>query len=789
MFKELEKIRKLCDDAVKKDQEAYKKQAYQALQKGVSGASGATLTDADIVSKQGAGDPHLNKLLDFFRLIQKHGQDKDIEKTTATFQSVFDYIDKYENEIAEDIKDQFLYVYMVAIRNGYVVSEKYTSKQAELKLLTNQELNNKTRTAFFNKEYATAIDCLKELYKRTKQDEYLHNIGTVYKQAGDPFTAYQYFQEYIERSSNARLKVVILYQMSLIQANWGDHDKALDLAMDALKLSPLVNTGYTQKNKQSIMPWVKALIEHAEYYAGEAKREGELFAFYKKHFHSPEAYFNEHDFAALTAHTEKAFIIKVDGQAYKISHSGKKGVMMSPENPNKTVSRKTVLGVTIDLKYSKEKGVRICEINSIVRSGLKGYDKAYGQPLRETELKPFYAQFNSDEPLPHEIAAGEKPARIWPMTAGQRFNGKNLPAILESCLEDEIAPSDTQNNSSYAHVLNSNYKDYFIDAFYEQHSDLFPASMVVGKDSIKADLSAMLEKHPTAQKFVVKPSHSAVSNGVIIVDRDQLVEKCEDIFIARNPKSKDERFLRDDPHPNFVVQECVHSDPVIAADNKSYDGTMRLVASMVYDHEKDDVSIEYHGAYWKLPAQDLDAKLSGPALQKAILSLPPSKLKKDQQGNRPFSAKVDDDAFQDVCDKITPLLHDYTLQCSNGEDATIEGFSKKLAERLKSPNQAPKQTMRDIAIWSNHDHYFTARARFMHDMRVDQTLPETITKRLSDLADGKLKGAKSKNTSHMRAFAKAVLGRPVPDGQSYVRGNTKRALRKRHWSIGMNAKS
>jgi hypothetical protein len=102
---------------------------------------------------------------------------------------------------------------------------------------------------------------------------------------------------------------------------------------------------------------------------------------------------------------------------------------------------------------------------------------------------------------------------------------------------------------------------------------------------------------------VIKPTGSALGNGVLIVEVTELDALLKKMLVDKELLLQEEdpalKYWATSHNQTFIVEKFYHSDAVKHSDGKLYDGTMRAVILMHYEQNK----IEYQlvDLMWKLP--------------------------------------------------------------------------------------------------------------------------------------------------------------------------------------------
>lgn len=485
----------------------------------------------------------------------------------------------------------------------------------------------------------------------------------------------------------------------------GDYEKALDLKLESFKRNP----------NQSFCPTIYGQIQDLIFIADKCNKFDEISEYINSFVRTMDL---------DTSATLNLNLVK--------SQNRKKG---------ESAPKKSILGITFDLKYSKEDGVRLCEANSLASSGLSGYKAAYNHDLRD-DLSLLYKDFSS---------LGD--ANYRDHTKGDRFNGKSRSkaSVMFQIIEDQIAPPLGYNNTQFEHYVTTMFKDLFIEKFAKKYPDLFPKSDYFAKDDFEAEMGAFLDQLNDDALVVIKPSNACVGDGVILVNKEDALDKARDLFKRRTAENESDTYLINDSHPTFIVQECAKSDPVVARDDRSYEGTMRIVVNTIFDHETGEVTPHFSGAYWKLPSLSLEEKDTLEDPRDVLFSQPPSKLKKENKTDeaRPFSAKVDDETFTAVTTALHDLVIDYTKTVH--QKTQVSEFLQNACDMFNDPTSSPSEVLSMMSYLSSME------VGPLVEYNVINEDPETYTRFFRKMEEIAV-GSGHNHPEYVRDFAKAVIG-------------------------------
>ncbi len=296
-----------------------------------------------------------------------------------------------------------------------------------------------------------------------------------------------------------------------------------------------------------------------------------------------------------------------------------------------------------DMKYSKEEGVKICEVQQGTLSVFRGIDYLNGtdclvessvvENLLQYPFRIFYKE--------HYIASKALRQKL---ANTEAHNFSTIRSLIEN---DDflngalIAPNDPENLFDYhtlvisspkiipsvsdfkerfpgVLVLDQSSYPYWIDKY--KMSELFKGDPIL--ETIKPawglypkvyhqDLATTITDELKGEIFVIKPRGSFKGNGVIIVEKNNLDNVLQLILRDKNrlkyEKDPAMKYWASERNTSFIVERFHASDPVKAPflDNEYYDGTIRTVFLIRY-HKK-EIEIDFIESHWKLPKLPLKA--------------------------------------------------------------------------------------------------------------------------------------------------------------------------------------
>ncbi len=337
--------------------------------------------------------------------------------------------------------------------------------------------------------------------------------------------------------------------------------------------------------------------------------------------------------------------------------------------------------MTVDLKYSEERGVKICEVQHGINSTFYGNQFIHGEP------GPIPINFYHSLLQYHD--------RSW--TTIRYFVRSKISSILIkapewSVLNDTKAiandpdfqyraslpvddPYDIYSYHGFLAVKPRDIGDYKtfkkkypgiipLDAATHPYwGDKYKMTKLFSKDetlaSYKPKWNLYAKKYTKSLAneiiddlqsdiFVIKPRGAALRKGVIIVDRENLDSTLKYILNLsnklRNDPDKSYNYWCRDKFNSFLVEEFVESDPLAVAhlENKIYQPTLRVAFLLVYNNQT--IEVKFLGEHWQLPPYSLT---EGGTLNDIHMSC----------GEVPYFCKIDPELMEEVKQQLSVALH------------------------------------------------------------------------------------------------------------------------------------
>jgi len=291
-----------------------------------------------------------------------------------------------------------------------------------------------------------------------------------------------------------------------------------------------------------------------------------------------------------------------------------------------------------DLKYSEERGVKICEIQHGILSTFRGDRMVHGEPGHVfVNLNNHLSQFHekswaaflqfSDPGIREQMAKSinwSTHSSLGSILKDKDFKKKSSMPVYD--------PNNIHSYHGFLTVKPTNILDYesflkkypgiilmgrathpfWIDKFkmtelFSQDETLasFKPRWKLYKKKYTKTLAKEIIEDLQCDSFVIKPRGAFLGNGVIIVDKDNLddtlnyiLNKSKELF---SDPDQSYSYWCFDPFDSLLVEEFIPSDPISVPyfDNKVYQPTMRVGFLLIYNEHK--VDIKFLVGYWLLP--------------------------------------------------------------------------------------------------------------------------------------------------------------------------------------------
>ena len=337
-----------------------------------------------------------------------------------------------------------------------------------------------------------------------------------------------------------------------------------------------------------------------------------------------------------------------------------------------------------DMKYSRERGIKICEVQHGILSMFKG--TSFLVPGDVSIQQRFLGVLSQYSPKGWTILTHiDDPGLRWVLSTAYNWRVKNsLQEIFQDheFLAHAKQPVHDKSDLSAYHgflfasasllkkdeeleercpgiiVIDKSSFPFWVDKY--KMTVLFDRDPILSamkpkwglyKKEYSKDLASKIISDLKCNAFVIKPRGAFLGNGVILVEKDQLDSVLEYI-INSSQSAKDHpdpafNYWSKDRFNSFIVEEFATSDLVMAPHlgTKIYQPTMRVAFVLV--HTKGAFNVHFLGAYWKTPTFSVFEEASFMQKNKDICE-------------PPFYLAVDPETWADVKNKLQialPILH------------------------------------------------------------------------------------------------------------------------------------
>lgn len=340
-----------------------------------------------------------------------------------------------------------------------------------------------------------------------------------------------------------------------------------------------------------------------------------------------------------------------------------------------------------DLKYSKKKGVQICEVQHGIVSTFRGDRFVNGQSGAISEqFNAYLTQFPSSR-WTILLKIADPKLRLTLQESSEWIAVHNIDDLISNSAfqcQASLHPADPYDVQTYhglvfarqdfihdLDTLRAQYpgiifmdtasRDYWIDKYkmsslFAKNSELAKYKPLWGSYQKKyhLNLANKIINDLGCERFVIKPRGAFSGKGVIIVDKEDLDETLQYIlnkteFLKADTDSA-YRYWYFDPFPTFLVEEFAASDPVwVPHLNGMYEPTVRIIFFLIYNNQR--IHVKFCRSYLRLPIKSLDE--------------PGTLNEKYKDGVRaPFYEKIDSEIENKIKEellKALPLLYEQML--------------------------------------------------------------------------------------------------------------------------------
>jgi len=328
-------------------------------------------------------------------------------------------------------------------------------------------------------------------------------------------------------------------------------------------------------------------------------------------------------------------------------HSHESETTNSSEVQTKSYHPAAISFFAVDLKYSFDHGVQVCEIQQSVISKFRGYDfvksrngaaaenfcdylstlvnnfwYVSGRITDKSFAKVFGERGWKSERTNEGLAenkefAAEMSAPVYDPTDIHNYHGllytrisrmKDLDMFLQDFPGVIVVDGQTYNFGFDKYVMNKLLTDD------ELLSQIKPAWNLYPKN-YSQELIEQIKTELGSDIFVIKPRRSTLGRGIIMVEKENLAKVIKKITkkdkaLLKGTDDDAYKYWKKDKNESFIVEAYAPSETVHVPhfDDKPFDPTMRVGVVLVHSEGKTD--IHFVACYWKLPIKPLSEKAS-----------------------------------------------------------------------------------------------------------------------------------------------------------------------------------
>jgi len=311
-----------------------------------------------------------------------------------------------------------------------------------------------------------------------------------------------------------------------------------------------------------------------------------------------------------------------------------------------------------DLKYSRQNGVKICEVQHGTDSTFYGDKFSHGgKGLISVNLVHTLLNFQSQF-WTHQKSFVEKAIQNLVEDAPEWHSYEKMsmietdPLFLERCYLPPADPYDVRSYFGFIIARNLRMKrekcfkqypgillldkvslPYWNDKY--KMTELFSRDEVLAKvkprwnlykKGYTPSLAQEIIEDLQCERFVIKPRRAYMGYGVIVTDHKNLDQTLRYILSnsqqLKEDPDKSYFYWFHDPEDAFIVEEFCESDPIKVPhlNNEVYQPTMRVAFLMVYSNC--EIKTHFLGFYWLLPRYPLSANVPLTIKHKAEIVVP-----------------------------------------------------------------------------------------------------------------------------------------------------------------------
>ncbi|MCE5294922.1 MAG: hypothetical protein LLF94_09975 [Chlamydiales bacterium] len=293
-----------------------------------------------------------------------------------------------------------------------------------------------------------------------------------------------------------------------------------------------------------------------------------------------------------------------------------------------------------DLRYSKEHGVKICELQHGILSKFMG--DAFLYPPRgkfSGKVDDVFAEFGQKkwtlywDFVSRPLSDTLRESALWTSCSNdtQLFKDKEFLSLAKQVPAD---PTDILSYPCMIYVRRNTIGDYaeftkeypgalVVDApTHAYWFDKYAMTTLFTEDEelvrmkpewglypkeYSESLASQIKQEIPSEIYVIKPRGAFLGKGVVITSKDDLDKTLAYILMPSEKRAKDPdqsfSYWEIDESDSFIVEKYYQSSLQVYED-KTYDPTMR--AAFVFIYNKGKIEVRFLGSYWILPEFAID---------------------------------------------------------------------------------------------------------------------------------------------------------------------------------------
>lgn len=312
-----------------------------------------------------------------------------------------------------------------------------------------------------------------------------------------------------------------------------------------------------------------------------------------------------------------------------------------------------------DFKYSKEHGIKICEVQHGAFSSMNG-DIYLSEDENGTIANNFAKYFDKFDMKKWMVGAIYSPIKrcllkkgwIWYSSFEYLFADSEFKSgiVFATC---EIANGQPFDVTKYPDVIlidagtfglcNNKIK---MNSLFTDELAKYKADWVEYPKKYDGELIESIKKTMQSDLYVIKPFREFLANGIIVASSEELDSVMQKI-ISKDKLTGKYFYWQNNKDPSFIIEKYYKSDYTTFNNDEYYDPTMRI--AFILNNST------YHclGGFWKLPKSPVEGSRD---LNDTSIS----------HGAGPFYKTVDKELFEEVNKEMETcmLLFDEQIQAT-----------------------------------------------------------------------------------------------------------------------------